>query len=151
MALDNLTEDLQIVPFSETLLAAYLPDRFRHRYDADFIERFVAVLRSMHIRITGGTIERLASPIEEIAVAVLEESAVAMAQVNAELGWSIAEASDSEHVTELRDAIAEDTDIEVLWGPELDGAEEDPDVMRIYGYEDHLRFENWFRPYRPGS
>lgn len=155
MALDDLLADLAAyresphpAPLRETSLGQLLPDRFRARYDDQFLDRFVAVVTAVHARVISGDLGHWATPAEEIALVVLEQCAVSMAEVNFDVGVPIAKPSDRELVLELRPYVVDDTDVDVLWGPGLDGIEEDAQVMAAYGYEDQLRFDNWFKPYR---
>jgi hypothetical protein len=148
MALENLLSELQDLPFEETCLAGWLPDRFNRFYDQGFVKTFVGVLRAVHGRLVSGSWNRWETPAEEIAIAVLQESAAAVAEINFDLGMRIARKSDVQKVRDLRDYVVEDFDVDLLWGREYDGVEDDVDIMTFVGYSDELRFENWFKPYR---
>jgi hypothetical protein len=67
------------------------------------------------------------------------------------MGPAFGSSSDIKSLSDFREAVTDDRDVDFLWGHEHDGLEEDVRRMHELGIGKALRFENWFEPYRPGT
>jgi hypothetical protein len=133
-------------------LVELLPDRFARHYDREFIGRFASVLDGVFDAISRSDLAGVcSSPADEIALAVLIEGARDGVRGLLEMGPAFGSLRDIKSLSDFREAITDDRDVDFLWGHEHDGLEEDVRRMDELGIGKGLRFENWFEPYRPGD
>jgi hypothetical protein len=133
-------------------LVELLPDRFARHYDREFIGRFVSVFDGVFDAISRSDLVSVcSSPADEIALAVLIEGARDHVRGLLEMGPDLGSLRDLESLSDFREAITDDRDVDFLWGHEHDGLEEDVMRMDELGIGKSLRFENWFEPYRTGD
>jgi hypothetical protein len=136
----------------EVAMMDRLPDRFSRRYDREFVERFVGVFEDVFDAITVLDSSRISrSPASEIAMAILIEGACDQVRGVLLMGPNVTCSGDLESLRSFRESMTEDFDVDFLWGHEYDGLEEDATRMGELGIGKALRFENWFKPYRPAE
>ena len=114
----------------------FLPFMYRHRYDDAFVRRFLAVL--------GAVIDKLGQPDSGPLNSTAEDLVLHGLLATAE---ELADAKDVEVDFDLfRNSCLEDLDHEFLFSPAFDGVDDvtDPDLDLV-----NLRFEDWFKPFRP--
>ena len=138
-------------PFpGEVALVQRLPDRFARRYDREFIAKFASVLEDVYDAITEFDITRVSStPAQEIALAVLMATARHSILQLADMGVRIGFRDDLESLRAFREAVTEDLDVDLLWGHENDGLEEDAERMDEVGIGKALLFEKLVRALPP--
>jgi len=120
------------------LLFSRLPERFEHRYDPAFLRAFYKVFEAVAMMVRSGQPIIMHSTAEELAFRAIVEEAI---------GYAQDEPSNSgERLDTFRADIVEDTDVDMLYNPVLDGVETSPQFEHLdLGA---LRFENWFTPFR---
>ena len=146
---------LEVMPETETVsvqevsLVERLPDRFMRRYDREFLATFWLVLDDVYDAIRElDTAGLTSTPAQEIALAVLISAARHHILSLMDLGERAGARGDLESLEAFREAVTEDRDVDLLWGHENDGLEEDTERMDQLGIGKALLFENWFKPYR---
>jgi hypothetical protein len=113
----------------------FLPARYRHRYDEAFVRRFLLVLESVIGKLGGQDPGPLESTAQELALHGLVATAEGLADDDVELDFDL-----------FRHLNVEDLDHELLFYPAFDGVEDDTDNELRFA---NLRFEDWFKPFRP--
>ncbi|HEX5266117.1 MAG TPA: hypothetical protein VFW24_05040 [Acidimicrobiales bacterium] len=113
----------------------FLPTRYRHRYDAAFLDRFLLVLDSVIGKLGGQDPGPLESTAQELALHGLLETAEVLAEPDEELDFDL-----------FRNIHFEDLDHEFLFHPAFDGVEDDTTHDLNFA---NLRYEDWFKPFRP--
>jgi hypothetical protein len=119
-----------------------LPERFAHRYDAVFAQRFLDAYRDLIARLREWPWQPPSSVAQELGLRLL----LNRAEVYIDL-YEIEVADDWR--SRVEDLLFLDLDHDLLYDPALDGFEEDPDFMpdlRLLP----MRFEAWFDPFEPG-
>src|SRR4051794_10659679 len=126
-ALEFIGSDLELHEddWSESFLWDFLPDRFRDQYDNVFIEHMLVDLRHVHglVKSPPSMPLALATPAQEIALFVLEQAATTVAEIDIDTGTFGLTAEDMASAAELREFLAEDPDVELLYGFSWDGVE----------------------------
>ena len=135
--------------FENSAFRHHLPIAFRARYDDAFVELFRKVLNDVYVRVTSGSEVDLVSPAEEIALAMLVEAARDQAAGLGDMAWAIWSEGDDASLDRLRTVIVSDIDVDFLWDPAADGVWDDEAIMALAGIGDHLKYDNWFKPYGP--
>jgi hypothetical protein len=118
-----------------------LPPRYRHRYDEQFLRKFIVAT----IVVT----ERLTRPAWESATTVAEELALRLVADEAErqLDGAGLQARVYPHWRSVYEELSlEDLDHELLYNPQLDGIEDDPGFASAT-QTTPLNFEAWFCPF----
>lgn len=138
--IDSWSMDVRGTPPSRPIdpaggLASDLPDKHRHRYDGRFAVRFLGELLIVVDRLSD---PRARGPIctstaQELAFRALVETAIGC----------LDEGADSQPLLDFYDQSVEDTDIELLFDPALDGLE-DPEAHVGTSPPVNLEFDRWF-------
>lgn len=119
-----------------------LPERFAHRYDAQFAERFLDSYRELIAGLREWPWQQPACVAQELGLRLL----LNRAEVYIDL-------YDIEVTADWRSRVEEllflDLDHDLLYDPALDGFEEDPSFMPDLRLVP-MRFEAWFDPFEPG-
>src|SRR4051794_30267348 len=126
-ALELVESDLDLYEdgWSGSFIWGFLPDRFRDQYDNVFLEHMLVDLRHVHglVKSPPSIPLALATPAQEIALFVLEQAAVTAAEIDLDTGTFSLTAEDMDSAAELREFLAEDPDVELLYGFSWDGVE----------------------------
>jgi hypothetical protein len=118
-------------------MVAYLPRPYMSRYTPLFAEQFLTCFLTVAWKLHAPGDYRLACVAEEIALAAVIERA----------GREAASEEDADAIDGIGDALFADTDLALLFDPKYDGIEETAASERLAIA--HLRFADWFTPFRP--
>ncbi|GFK18236.1 hypothetical protein [Corynebacterium glutamicum] len=133
---DEVNEDILI---EDTMVLCGLPQRYAHRYDILFTQRFLMAVADVSSCMTNGWI---ALP------TVAHQMACNLLLNNAEAVVDALTASDDRIVPIWREimdlALFRDRDFELLYDPKFDGIENVKDSTARY---ENLNFDDWFTPF----
>lgn len=133
---DEVNEDILI---EDTMVLCGLPQRYAHRYDILFTQRFLMAVADVSSCMTNGWI---ALP------TVAHQMAFNLLLNNAEAVVDALTASDDRIVPIWREimdlALFRDRDFELLYDPKFDGIENVKDSTARY---ENLNFDDWFTPF----
>lgn len=121
------------------MMAATLPSKHAHRYDRDFAVRYLGALFVVIDRLGDPDLrgQLCGSTAEELAFMALIDAAVEL----------LGEDEDDEPLWSFRARMVEDTDVELLFDPALDGIEA-PELHVATSPPVNLEFDRWFDRFR---
>ena len=135
--LDDLLAAGQGTPVADLLIADYLPQVFRHRYDEAFLRAFLVCLVTVGLKLHLPGFHTPGCTAEELAAHVTRRRAADL----------LAEGGEVAEFDAWDDAVFEDRDHELLYDPALDGLA-DTAVARVLGAA-NLDYDDWFVPFHP--
>ncbi|OKX81673.1 hypothetical protein [Corynebacterium glutamicum] len=138
---DEVNVDILI---EDTMVLCGLPQRYAHRYDILFTQRFLMAVADVSSYMTNGWI-----PLPTVA----HQMAFNLLLNNAEAVVDALTATDDRVVPIWREimdtALFRDRDFELLYDPKFDGIE---DVQDSKARHENLNFDDWFKPFfGPGA
>lgn len=119
-----------------------LPERFAHRYDAQFAERFLDSYRDLIAGLREWPWQQPSCVAQELGLRLLLNRAevyIDLYDIEVTAGWR----------SRVEELLFLDLDHDLLYDPALDGFEEDPAFMPELRLAP-MRFEAWFDPFEPG-
>lgn len=133
---DEVPENILI---EDTIVLCCLPQRYAHRYDILFTQRFLMAVADVSSYMTNGWI---------VLPTVAHQMAFNLLLNNAEAVVDALTASDDRVVPIWRGimdmALFRDKDFELLYDPKFDGIEDIQDSKARY---ENLNFDDWFTPF----
>lgn len=133
----------RVALFEETMLPAYLPERFVENYTPGFVRRFLVALIAVGTKMAAGEPIRLASVAEQIALRAIVNSAEML--IENRDGKTYA----GHGLKAFESEVQEDEDFEFLFSRRYDGIEKSP-VVEYLGMV-NLEFDKWFDPLAPSD
>ncbi len=136
---DDFADDLagleQGQPFAELVMADYLPEAFRSRYDRAFARRFFVTLLVVAWKLKSPDAHRLANLAEQLAFRAIVDRAEA----------NLEEWGEDAPLTDLIPVACETPEFMTLFLPTLQGVKPSEAKRRFYGTP--LDFPKWFEPF----